>query len=233
MAPPSLLCAGCHSRNVKMAGNFDNGLPRFRCDTCQREWGGMWPPRQNATIARPDSSSQNPAHDDVDTNLRSSCEFDVLGRPPYPNALVVGSSNVARAAMTALLPHLRQPVSPYNRGVSTPLFVKAQGTLVVWNVDVLDSGEQRRLFDVTGDHRRLVVISVTTTGLFERVQRGEFIEALYYRLNTVRVHAQTLLRQIADAQSWHHVTVPTPKRAQSVQSRARTSSRPLPGSKLP
>jgi len=230
MAPPSLLCVGCHSRKVKIDGNFANGLPRFRCDTCQREWGGIRSPRQNATISRPDSSSKHHAPDDVDTKVLSSCEFDVLGRPPYPNALVIGSSNVARAAMTALLPHLRQPVSPYNRGVSRPPFVKAQGTLVVWNVDLLDSGEQRRLFDVTEDHRQLVVISVTTTGLFERVQRGEFIEALYYRLNTVRVHAQTLLRQMADAQSWQHVTVPTPTRAQSLPSRARTSSRPLPGS---
>jgi hypothetical protein len=168
----------------------------------------------------------------LETDLLSSREFDILGRAPYPNALVVGSSNVARAAMTALLPYLSQPVSQYDRGVSRPPLVKAQGTLVVWNVDMLDRLEQRRLFDVIEDHRRLVVISVTTTGLFERVQRGEFIEALYYRLNTVRVHAETLLRQIPGAHSWHHVTVPTPKRAQSVQSRAGTSSRLLPGSKI-
>jgi len=192
----------------------------------------MRSPRQNAPIQSPDASGQHPAHNDGETNLLSSFEFDVLGRPPYPNALVVGSSNVARAAMTALSPYLRQPVSQSDRGVSGPPFVKAQGTLVVWNVDLLDNGGQQRLFDVTEDHRRLVVISVTTTGLFERVQRGEFSEALYYRLNTVRVHARTLLRQIADAHSCPRVTVPTAKRAQSAQSRVHTSSWRLPGSKI-
>jgi hypothetical protein len=145
---------------------------------------------------------------------------------------VVGSSNVARAAMTALLPYLSQPVSQYDRGVSRPPLVKAQGTLVVWNVDMLDRLEQRRLFDVIEDHRRLVIMSVTPSGLFERVQRGEFIEALYYRLNTVRVHAETLLRQITDAHSWHHVTDPTLKRAPSVQSPVGTRSRPLPGCRI-
>ena len=103
---------------------------------------------------------------------------------------------------------------------------------MLWNVDLLDNGEQRRLFDVIEDHRRLVVMSVTPTGLFERVQRGEFIEALYYRLNTVRVHAETLLRQITDARSWHPRDGPDSKRAQSVQSRVGTSSRPLAGSRI-
>ena len=232
MTPPSLRCVGCHSRNVKMAGSFANGITRFRCDTCQKEWGEIRSPRQNATIPSPDSSGRSRAHHDRETNLLSSCELDVLRRAPYPNALVVGSSSVVRAAIAALLPHLPQPVSQYESGVSTPPFANARGTLVLWNVDLLDNGEQRRLFDVIEDHRRLVVMSVTPTGLFERVQRGEFIEALYYRLNTVRVHAETLLRQITDARSWHHVTVPTPKRAQSVQSRVGTSSRPLAGSRI-
>lgn len=232
MSPPGLPCVACHSRNVKMAGNFANGVTRFRCDTCQREWGEIRWPRQNATTPSPDSSGQKPARHDVKTHRLSSGELDILGRAPYPNALVVGSPNVARAAMAALLSHLPQPVSQYDRGVSRLPFVKAQGTLVVWNVDMLDHGEQRRLFDVIDEHRRLVVISVTPSGLFERVQRGEFIEALYYRLNTVRVHAETLLRQSTDAHSWHHVTVPTPKRAPSVRSRTAASSRPLPGSKI-
>ena len=231
MNPTGLLCVGCHSRNVKMAGNFANGMARFRCDTCRREWGEIRWPRQNATTPRPGSSGQRPAQHDLDANVLAS-EFDVLGREPYPNALVLGSSTVVREAMTALLPHLSQPVSQCNKGVSRPPFVKARGTLVVWNVDLLDSREQRRLFDVMEEYRGLVVISVTTTELFERVQRGEFVEALYYRLNIVRVHAETLLRQISDARSWHHVTVPAPKRAQSVRSRAGASSRPLPGSKL-
>ena len=200
MTPLSLRCDGCHSRNVKMAGNFANGIPRLRCDACQREWGEMRSPRQNATTP------------DFETNLRSSCEFDILGRAPHPNAIVIGPSSVVRAAMTALLPHLPQPVSQYDGGMSRPPFDKALGTLVLWNVDLLDHGEQRRLFDVIDDHRGLVVISVTTTGLFDRVQRGEFLEALYYRLNTVRVHAKALLRQVPGAHSWHHATVPTPKR---------------------
>jgi hypothetical protein len=215
-----------------MAGNFANGVTRFRCDTCQREWGEIRSPRQNATTPSPDSSGQHPAHHDLATNLRSSCEFDVLGRPPYPNALVVGLPNVVRAAMTALLPYLPQPVSQYDGGVSSRSFVTARDTLVLWNVDLLDNVEQRRLFDVIEDHRRLVIMSVTPSGLFERVQRGEFIEALYYRLNTVRVHAETLLRQITDAHSWHHVTEPTLNWAPSVQSPVGTRSRPLPGSRI-
>ena len=150
------------------------------------------------------------ALDIIDPNIRS-CEMDpygmewraakdprrikvpspgvILRRGFHPNVLIIGSPNVSGAAIAELLPHLRHPLVVWDTGIGGGCPSIAQGTLVLLNLERLDRSEQRQLLDFTDASRRLVqIVSVATTDLFGRVERGEFLDALYYRLNTVRLH---------------------------------------------
>jgi DNA-binding NtrC family response regulator len=89
-----------------------------------------------------------------------------------------------------LLPRLQRVVTQWDPGARTEMPSVGRGTFVIWNVDVLDACAQRQLIDVLDRPHRVQVISVAPVDLFERVKRGDFLEALYYRLNTVRVHLQ-------------------------------------------
>jgi len=67
----------------------------------------------------------------------------------------------------------------------------AHGSLIVWNVDSLAPDRQRELLAWIDARRACVqVIAVTANELFTRVQRGEFLDALYYRVNTVRIDVE-------------------------------------------
>lgn len=58
------------------------------------------------------------------------------------------------------------------------------GTLILFGVDTLDRVDQQRLFDWLGAAAEATVIS-SATHLWRSVERGTFMNELYYRLNTV------------------------------------------------
>ena len=88
-----------------------------------------------------------------------------------------------------LLSRLHPLVTEWDPCAGTAMPCIERGTLVIWNGDMLDRRAQRRLIDVLNRPHRIQILSIAPADLFDRVQRGEFLEALYYRLNTVRVQA--------------------------------------------
>lgn len=68
----------------------------------------------------------------------------------------------------------------------------ATGTLVIWDVDTLDRTRQEQLLTWIESHAADVqVISVAERPLFPLVLCDEFLDALYYRLNSVCVALAT------------------------------------------
>ena len=101
-----------------------------------------------------------------------------------PSVLIEMSDSAA--ALEAVGPCLATPIVIWN--ATNPLPVEPVGTLVVPNVDGLDNDQQHQLMrwlDATSGAPQ--VISTTAQPLFPLVKRGIFLEALYYRLNTIRV----------------------------------------------
>jgi hypothetical protein len=101
-----------------------------------------------------------------------------------PSVLIEVSDSAA--VLEAVGPCLATPMVIWNG--TNPLPVEPVGTLVVPNVDGLDHEQQHQLMrwlDVTSGTAQ--VISTTAQPLFPLVKRGIFLEALYYRLNTIRV----------------------------------------------
>jgi hypothetical protein len=105
-----------------------------------------------------------------------------------PNLLLEGSESALDAALVALTPQLRQPLWRWRAGRSFRLPFEPPGALVLRDVSRMDPDQQHQLLDwldVTG--RRVQVISSTSERLFPLVERGTFLDVLYYRLNVVRV----------------------------------------------
>ena len=101
-----------------------------------------------------------------------------------PSVLIEGPDSAA--VFEAVGPCLAPPIVIWNG--TNRLRVEPVGTLVVSNVDGLDNDQQHQLMrwlDATSGAPQ--VISTTAQPLFPLVKRGMFLEALYYRLNTVRV----------------------------------------------
>jgi DNA-binding NtrC family response regulator len=87
-----------------------------------------------------------------------------------------------------LMPHLDPPVCYWPRDGLLPSLADVR-TLVIPRVDALSVQQQRDLSrwleKVASAPPR--VVSTTSVPLFEHVRAGEFLEELYYRLNTVMV----------------------------------------------
>jgi len=66
------------------------------------------------------------------------------------------------------------------------------GTLMLDDVAMLAIDQQIALYDWLGrSGSSIQVVSVTSTPLSVRVQNGEFLEALYYRLNVVNLNLRS------------------------------------------
>lgn len=119
-----------------------------------------------------------------------SQELLIFRRAWPPNTMVIGEPNVTAAATTLLLPHLPYPAMRWDASTGADCPSITEGTLMILNLERLDGPGQRQLLDFMNTRRRAVaIVSVATMELFERVERGEFLDALYYRLNTVRWQA--------------------------------------------
>jgi hypothetical protein len=104
----------------------------------------------------------------------------------HPNALLIGAAAKANAAIVGLLPYLRAPVVHWHPRAMAEFTWQATGTLVVWDVDILDRTQQELLLAWMDSHAAdRQVISVGQGPVFPLVLRKEFIDTLYYRLNMV------------------------------------------------
>ena len=113
-------------------------------------------------------------------------EWDVarLGRA---NLLLVGSDGSVEKFVDALRRDFRQPVAvwrPDCRLVLPPL--SSSGTFILQDVGAIPHDDQRRLCDWLGATAgRTRVVSTTRQPLFQLLEAGTFLEALYYRLNVL------------------------------------------------
>jgi hypothetical protein len=110
----------------------------------------------------------------------------LLFQAPRPHALVIGATAHIEAVLARLYHHLPAPVSHWwPTAVAAPP-QPATGTLVVWGVDGLDRTQQQSLLAWLERHPGEVqVISVADRPVFPLVERGEFLDGLYYRLNAI------------------------------------------------
>ena len=102
--------------------------------------------------------------------------------------LLEGPEEVTESVLSLLKPHLRTPVV-WTCSPSLREFPAApSGALVLRDVAALGQQEQTRLFRWLDDPRGpKQVVSTTAHPLFTSVARGHFDEALYYRLNVIRL----------------------------------------------
>lgn len=102
------------------------------------------------------------------------------------NLLIEGDVADTQRLVGELLSNLTSPVIAFPRPGPLP---DGDGAVVlVTDVDQLTPDDQRRLMSALGHPgRRIQVICTSTTPLFRRVERGEFLPALYYRINVVRI----------------------------------------------
>jgi len=117
-------------------------------------------------------------------------EWTILGTSPV-NGLLVGPRELTAAAMAEIEPGLRRPLvwwSP-EEGADVPEI--DAGTLVIRDVENLDSRQQEQLSRWIVVHSRGVqVLGLTREPLYEHVATGRFSTSLYYRLNTVVVEVR-------------------------------------------
>jgi hypothetical protein len=104
----------------------------------------------------------------------------------HQNVLLVGMPRVTEAVLRALTPYLRPPVQSLE--VSTSLPNRAQGTLILRELETLDWQAQHQLLQwLNGLGTDTQIISLISTPLYPRVEQGTFHDQLYYRLNVVHL----------------------------------------------
>jgi Sigma-54 interaction domain len=113
-------------------------------------------------------------------------EGELFGlRERYPNVLIVGQHEVTAAAVSEIFPLLRLPITSIrvDRRVVLPL-TQTHGTLILRDVDALTRREQVRLHKwLARTSGSTQVIGTSATAVFPLVERGTFLDVLYYRLN--------------------------------------------------
>ena len=108
-----------------------------------------------------------------------------------PNVLIEGPRAATEAVLRALRPHCREPVCCWG----DPLGDQHPLTLIVRDVAALTAADQQRLLQWLDRGERSQVLSTAAQPVFSLVERGEFLEDLFYRLNLLRLDAATFVRE--------------------------------------
>ena len=117
---------------------------------------------------------------------RRFAEVLALLRCSRPNLLVVGSSTDTDRTFELMYPYLRTPIVAWIPRESRSLPAASFRTLVVRDVDRLDSTQQANLVAMICRLAADVqVVSTAKAPLFPLVERGAFLDRLYYQLNIV------------------------------------------------
>jgi Sigma-54 interaction domain len=99
------------------------------------------------------------------------------------NTVVVGTEEAALRVWTAVWPSLQKPIH-WVEGERLALPRLSAGTLILQGADAMNQSAQQRLFEwLEGDARATRILTTTRRPLFDLVEEGGFLEALYYRLN--------------------------------------------------
>jgi hypothetical protein len=108
---------------------------------------------------------------------------------PRVNLLLIAPDAVVRYVLESLLLNLGEPITRWSAGEPlNPPSPHRTGTLILHDVHTLSPADQLHLIDwMEMAEGRTQVVSTTSKPLLPRVHAGEFIDILYYRLNTVCV----------------------------------------------
>jgi hypothetical protein len=112
----------------------------------------------------------------------------VVLRTWRPNVLIAGTYETTEAVLATLLPYLRPPVYCWAPDASLPAPHKVS-TMLIRDMASLSLDQQRALLSWLDRAApgRAQVVSTSASTLFPLVEHGVFLEALYYRLNTVLI----------------------------------------------
>jgi hypothetical protein len=106
----------------------------------------------------------------------------------HPNVLIVGSEQTQEAAVRALTPYLRQPVTMLQS--ASEFSLPSGGSVILRTIGDLTLQGQEALFSwLEGRGRNTQVVSLSPVHLFPLVIEGRFLEDLYYRINIVQFDA--------------------------------------------
>jgi Sigma-54 interaction domain len=107
---------------------------------------------------------------------------------PRVNLLLVGVDGVVWNVLGTLLLDLQDPITTWMPGQPLVLPPPSQaGTLILHDLGQMTHEEQLRLLGWLEQAGRTQVVSTAASPVLPRVRTGEFLETLYYRLNTVCV----------------------------------------------
>jgi hypothetical protein len=108
--------------------------------------------------------------------------------PRRLNLLLTGPTDVADAFVTALRPHIQDPVVLLRAGEPLVLPSAPLGTLFLADVGALTCEEQHQLHEWLEERSSCTqVISMSPSSLMPMIAAGRFLDVLYYRLNTIYV----------------------------------------------
>jgi hypothetical protein len=120
--------------------------------------------------------------------LRSSIEGRAFAAN-HPNVVVRGMPEEADRILEILLPLCRRPVQAWPRHAPPPAAPDG-GTFLVRDLQALSLHEQRNLLAWLNERlARVQMVGVTQSALFPLVDGAGFLDALYYRLNTLYIDA--------------------------------------------
>ena len=108
------------------------------------------------------------------------------------NVLLEGTDQAITRVLTVLTPHLKYPIQACPHW--PPQAIPREGTIILRAVETLTTDEQRNLILwLDGAGSQVQVVTAVSIPLFQRVREGKFLDALYYRLNTLYITADDAL----------------------------------------
>jgi hypothetical protein len=113
-------------------------------------------------------------------------------RAAHPHALLIGPAAATAAAVAVRCACLRTPLVWWAPGDEQAWPRGPVGTLIVRDVASLTAEQQQHLLaGLEAERRPLQVVALAGEPLFPLIERGRFLEALYYRLNVVCIDLST------------------------------------------
>ena len=110
----------------------------------------------------------------------------------HVNVLLEGPETATEVVVQRLLPHLREPVVSLQAGAAFSLPDMEIGTLILNQVATLTTQQQMHVLEWSNAASpRPQVVSTSREPLYPRVEQALFAEALYYRLNVVRIQVDS------------------------------------------
>jgi Sigma-54 interaction domain len=111
----------------------------------------------------------------------------------HHNLLLEGAETSTAPVLRLVAPNLRAPVMWKRSGAPFELPASEAGALILEDVDRLSPVEQTRLRRWIEARPRTKIVSTTAHALFALVEHGHFDVALYYRLNVILLHLDSVL----------------------------------------